>query len=104
MKTMLWIIAFILLLAMFFCNGCNFRNAEKITFNAQGQKTEQIRTGQFNFLYWVGLGEAGMYTDPNSFDVYIIGLSERPDANAIEATGNAAGNFTGTVFKKVAGR
>ena len=79
--------------------GCAMQNAESITFNDQGQKIKQTRTGFFVVLYWFGVDQYEV-KDKN-FSATTKNAWGKSDPNSIKAFGEAAGEVAGTAIKKV---
>ena len=93
------IVNIISLILMVGIAGCAAQNAEQITWDSQGQKISQTRTGFVAFLYWFGVEK---YQIKNKgFSATTINAWGKSDPNSIKAFGGAAGELTGTAIKKV---
>ena len=83
--------------------GCMIRNAEQMVWNEDGQKTSQVRTGEFAFGYWFGMKHFSIKKDPNNFEVWVDTSYARPDPNSIEAVGKGMGQVIGISINKIGG-
>lgn len=89
------------ILFILFFSGCIAKNAEKMEWYPNGEIKSQTRTGVLGIGYWFGSDDYFLISEPNSFQVGIVGDWNKTDPNSIKAIGSVGGNIMGTVAKEV---
>ena len=95
------IIALLGILLVAALSGCANRGQYYREYYPDGTLKRHAEFYDWKFFYWFGTESAGSET--SYWKLYASKLQERPDPNAIEAAGTAAGNILGQAAKTAGG-